>query len=145
MDESLINLSYLSVVNMDSNQKITSSGSGFYINLNDNIYFITAKHVVESNNVAYLEIKYQTKGCKLKPLLGLNYAIKTSIELGSKAEDIDIAFINITENFDEYQAYYQEMKADVFPPTITKEAAKIILKTSNKELKIDDIYIRLQD
>ena len=50
-------------------------------------------------------IKYEPKGCKLKPLNSLNHAVKTSINVNNEIEDIDIAFIDITEKFEEYQAF----------------------------------------
>lgn len=140
MDENLINLSFLSVINKDSNQKITSSGSGFYVNFKEHIYFITAKHVAEPDTVSYLEIKYEAKGCKLKPLNGLNYAVKASISANSEIEDLDIAFIDITENFEDYQSFYQEMNADTFPPTINLEQRKVVLSISDNKLNNNDIY-----
>lgn len=140
MEEEVINLSFLSVVNMDTNKKITSIGSGFYINYANHIYFITAKHVAEPDTISYLEIKYEPSGCKLKPLTGLNYAIKSSLSINSKSEDIDIAFIDITEKFDEYQAFYQEISANSFPPIINIEKEKVVLSMSDNKLNNNDIY-----
>lgn len=141
MDENFINLSFLSIVNMDTNQKITSTGSGFYIKFEKHIYFITAKHVAEPNTISYLEIKYEPDdGCKLKPLTGLNYALKTSLNINSEIEDIDIAFIDITENFTEYQAFYQEIDTNSFPPSINTEKEKVVLSMSDDKLNNDSIY-----
>ena len=90
------------------------------------------------NRGAWILNMYRAKASLKKPIQGLHYLglILNPENIKEKPEEtlanadlLDIAFKNITNEIDEYKAYFQVIDDTTYPGKIIKEVEKKILKT----------------